>query len=169
MSSEWTEVEVGDVCSVGDGAHSKVSRQTSGVPYLTSKNIGRGQLKLESFDYISHNDFERLFPSNSKATRRPQAGDILIGIIGTFGNAYVYKKSDIFGFSSSIGVLRPDKTKILSDYLYYIITSQKFRAAHENCDGGSVQGYTNIPTIKKLKLPLPPIGDQKKLRIYFLP
>jgi type I restriction enzyme S subunit len=163
MTSKWTEVEVGYVCSVGDGAHSKVKRQTSGVLYLTSKNIGRGQLKLESFDFISNDDFEKLFPSNSKATRRPQAGDVLIGIIGTFGNAYVYKESDNFGFSSSIGILRPDPTKVISNYLYYVITSQKFRALHENHDGGSVQGYTNIPTIKKLKLPLPPVREQEKI------
>jgi type I restriction enzyme S subunit len=109
MSSDWNVVVIGDVCSVGDGAHSKVARQISGVPYLTSKNIGRGQLKLDNLDFICNEDFERLFPLESKATRRPKAGDVLIGIIGTFGNAYLYKKSDHFGFSSSIGILRPDK------------------------------------------------------------
>ena len=39
MSSEWSIVEIGDVCAVGDGAHSKVTRQSTGVLYLTSKNI----------------------------------------------------------------------------------------------------------------------------------
>jgi len=165
MSSEWEIVEVGDVCSVGDGAHSKVARQTNGVPYLTSKNIGQGQLKPQSLDYISLDDFERLFPFKSKATRRPQSGDILIGIIGTFGNSYVYKESDHFGFSSSIGLLRPDNSKLDSLFLYYVITSTKFRVVHENFNAGSVQGYTNIATVKKLKVPLPPLSAQKKIAL----
>lgn len=163
MSSEWSIVEIGDVCAVGDGAHSKVTRQSTGVLYLTSKNIGKGHLKLDSVDFISNEDFERLFPIASKATRRPQIGDVLIGIIGTFGNAYLYKKNDHFGFSSSIGILRPDQNKVIPKYLYYVITSNKFRNVHENCNSGSVQGYTNIPTIKKLQLPLPPIEAQKEI------
>lgn len=163
MSSNWEIVEIGDVCAVGDGAHSKVSRQPDGVPYLTSKNIGYGHLKLDSFDYISQEDFDRLFPEKSKATRRPQAGDILIGIIGTFGNAYVYKSSDHFGFASSIGVLRPNPERLSSEYFYYVITSPKFQTTHTRHKAGSVQGYTNIPTIKKLTLPLPPIQEQIRI------
>ena len=163
MSSEWAIVEIGDVCSVGDGAHSKVTRQTTGTPYLTSKNIGQGQLKLATIDFISPVDYERLFPVTSKATRRPQAGDLLIGIIGTFGNAYLYRESDHFGFSSSIGILRPNRSKLIPKYLYYVITSPKFQVVHVNHNAGSAQGYTNIPTVKKLKVPLPPIQAQKQI------
>lgn len=134
-----------------------------GVLYLTSKNIGQGTLKLDKVDYISEESFSKLFPVNSKATRRPEAGDVLLGIIGTFGNAYIYKESDGFGFSSSIGILRPDKAILNSVYLYYVISSPKFKVLHASSDGGSVQGYTNIPTIKKLPLPLPPLVVQESI------
>ena len=163
MSSDWPITEISEVCSVGDGAHSKVTRQATGIPYLTSKNIGRGQIKSANIDFISADDYDRLFPLASKATRRPQAGDLLIGIIGTFGNAYLYKSSDHFGFSSSIGILRPDKNRLIPEYLYYAVTSPKFQIVHENHNAGSAQGYTNIPTVKKLKLPLPPIEAQKQI------
>jgi type I restriction enzyme, S subunit len=163
MRSEWPDVEIGDVCAVGDGAHSKVARQLSGIRYLTSKNIGRGSLKLENVDYISKDDFDRLFPVMSKATRRPIAGDVLIGIIGTFGNAYLYKKSDDFGFSSSIGILRPNRDKLTPEYLYYVITSQQFQSTHANHNAGTAQGYTNIPTVKKIAIPLPPIDSQRRI------
>jgi len=161
--NEYPYVFVADVCSVGDGAHSKVNRVSEGLPYLTSKNIGQGKLKLENYDCISEADFDRLFPQNSKATRRPMAGDVLIGIIGTFGNAYLYKKNDHFGFASSIGILRPNQKLLFPGFLYYAITSPKFKNVHSNYNAGSVQGYTNIPTIKKLQLPLPPLNAQKKI------
>lgn len=163
MSSEWPKVEIQEVCSVGDGAHSKVERTEDGVLYLTSKNIGQGVLKLEKTDYISEASFEKLFPLNSRAIRRPQAGDLLIGIIGTFGNSYLYKESDHFGFASSIGILRPNKNLVNPKYLYYVISSPKFKSLHSSSDGGSVQGYTNIPTIKKLPIYLPPLNVQEKI------
>ena len=163
FGNEYPYVFVDDVCSVGDGAHSKVNRVSNGVPYLTSKNIGQGELKLNSYDCISTEDYERLFPKNSKATRRPMAGDVLIGIIGTIGNAYLYKDNDYFGFASSIGILRPNHKILFPGFLYYAITTSKFKNIHSNYNAGSVQGYTNIPTIKKLKLPLPPLNEQKKI------
>ncbi|QQK62263.1 restriction endonuclease subunit S (plasmid) [Shewanella sp. LC6] len=154
---------LGEVCSVGDGAHSKVQRVESGIPYLTSKNIGEGILKLDKLDFISEESFEKLFSKESKATRRPQAGDVLFGIIGSFGNTYRYKESDHFGFSSSIGILRPDPKQLDSEYLYYVVSSKKFRDNHANHNAGSVQGYTNIPTVKGLHIPVPSLNVQRKI------
>jgi type I restriction enzyme, S subunit len=161
--SKFPLYKIGEVCAVGDGAHAKVDRVSSGVMYLTSKNIGVGFLKLDNVDYISNADYERLFSSKSSAVRRPQSGDVLIGIIGTFGNAYRYKPNDYFGISSSIGLMRPNSELLDSDYLYYVVTSDYFRATHAAYNAGSVQGYTNIPTIKQLSIPLPPLEEQRAI------
>ena len=124
--SKWTELPLGKVCDIGDGAHAKVARVEDGVPYLTSKNFGKGFLKLDNFDFISTEDYERLFSKDAKAIRRPKKDDILMGIIGTFGNAYKYKKSDHFGISSSVAVLMPNKEIIKPDFLQYVINSEEF-------------------------------------------
>ena len=152
---------LGEVCAIGDGAHAKVARQDSGRMYLTSKNIGQGTLILDKVDYISGDDFERIFPKNSSATRRAQKGDILIGIIGTFGNAYLYEEVDSFGVSSSIALLRPDPNVLLPEFLLYVVKSNFFKDVHQAYKSGSVQGYTNIPTIKRLPIPLPPLPTQR--------
>lgn len=156
-------VELGEVCSIGDGAHAKVTRQTHGVLYLTSKNIREGYLDLSSVDYISAQDYERLFSAKSAAVRRPQPGDVLIGIIGTFGTAYRYKDSDFFGVSSSVALLRPDPVRVDPDFLLYVAKSPYFTAMHSAYKAGSVQGYTNIPTLKRLQLPLPPLSEQRRI------
>ena len=158
-----SEVKLGEICHITDGAHSKVERQYHGPLYLTSKNIKRGNLDLNNVDYISHENFDKLFPINSKAGRRPKKGDILIGIIGTFGNAYIYKESDDFGMSSSVGLIRPNPSKANSEFLYYLITSQRFEAIINSFKSGSVQGYTNIPTLKQIPLNLPPLPEQKAI------
>jgi type I restriction enzyme, S subunit len=159
----WEEKKVGDVCYVTDGAHSKVDRQPNGVLYLTSKNNGVGNLILDKVDYISINDYERLFTNTSRSQRRLITGDVLIGIIGTFGNAYRYKEGDHFGVSSAVAILRPDKKVLDSEYLYYVVTSSIFKNTHAAYKSGSAQGYTNIPTIKQLPLPLPPLHEQKAI------
>jgi type I restriction enzyme S subunit len=163
MASEWEEVAIGDVCSLGDGAHAKVQRIDFGVPYLTSKNIGNGSLKLDSLDYISEMDYERLFPANSRAVTRLKSGDILTGIIGTFGNLYLYKEDDHFGISSAVAIVRPDQTRVWPRYLYYYLTSSYFRQKHASYAAGSVQGYTNLPTIRQLPAIVPPLAEQKAI------
>ena len=47
MGNDWKQLTIGDVCYVTDGAHAKVERVDMGVAYLTSKNIGNGELKNE--------------------------------------------------------------------------------------------------------------------------
>jgi type I restriction enzyme S subunit len=163
MAGEYPVVRVGDVCYVTDGAHAKVDRQPHGVLYLTSKNIGVGRLLLGEVDYISEEDYERLFANSSKSQRRLSPGDVLVGIIGTFGNAYLYKKQDHFGVSSAVALLRPDQSRLEPRFLYYVVTSPIFRVAHSAYKAGSVQGYTNIPTIKYLPVPIPPLSEQRAI------
>ena len=163
MGSEWPISSLGETCYITDGAHAKVERQSHGVLYLTSKNIGVGSLKLDKIDYISDADFQRLFTDTKKSQRRLRNGDVLTGIIGTFGNAYRYKNDDHFGISSSVAIFRPDPTVLDSDYLYYVITSKPFKATVEAYKGGSVQGYTNITTLKMLPIPLPDLHMQKRI------
>ena len=59
--------------------------------------------------------------------------------------------------------MRPDKTKLDPEYLYYVVTSEKFKRTVEAYKGGSVQGYTNIATLKTLPIPDLVLGRQKKV------
>lgn len=161
--SEWKELRIGDVCQVGDGAHAKVARQKSGVLYLTSKNFEAGRLNLDTIDFISQEDYDRLFSSKSQAIRKPRMNDVLMGIIGTFGNAYKYKKTDCFGVSSSVAVIRPDISKLNPDFLVYILNSENFKFIHRAYSSGSVQGYSNIPTIKSMPIVIPSLQTQQKI------
>ncbi|PZX10371.1 type I restriction enzyme S subunit [Breznakibacter xylanolyticus] len=158
--SEWKKLTIGETCLVGDGAHAKVKRVAEGILYLTAKNFNRGELKLDDIDFISEEDYEKLFSKKSKAVTRPQENDILMGIIGSFGNAYRYKANDSFGISSSVAILRPDTSLIHPMFLEYQINSKSFQKIHEAFSSGSVQGYSNIPTIKTMPISVPPIDEQ---------
>ena len=163
LPNGWVETILGEVCKVGDGAHSKVTRTPNGILYLTAKNFSRGSLKLDNVDYISSEDYNRLFPLKSRAVTRIIENDILMGIIGSFGNAYRYKATDEFGISSSVAILRPIKEKLFSVFLEQYLNSKLFRKIHETYSSGSVQGYSNIPTIKTMPISVPPLPEQKAI------
>lgn len=162
MSTDF-RTKISDVCQLGDGAHASVTRVLAGVPYLTSKNIGQGELKLDQMDFISEEDYNRLFPPASKAITRLHAGDVLTGIIGTFSNSYVYKASDSFGISSAIAILRPDQSRLRPQYLYYHLNTPHLQSLKESVASGSVQGYTNLTVLGSMPIRLPPLQDQEAI------
>ncbi|MGV6975504.1 restriction endonuclease subunit S [Bacillus toyonensis] len=164
---EFSVVQLGEVSTLGDGAHAKVKREEFGIPYLTSKNIKHGYLDLSKIDYISSDNYEKLFSVSDTSIKDLREDDILVGIIGTFGNVYQYKKEDHFGISSSIGIIRANKEKILPEFLYYQIRNKRFTQHVEMYKGGSVQGYTNLPTLKKIPIYLTNVATQRKI-VYIL-
>lgn len=68
----FKEYSIGDVCQLGDGAHSKVLRVEKGVPYLTSKVIKNGNLILDNVAYISGIDYLKIFCESQQSVRHLQ-------------------------------------------------------------------------------------------------
>ena len=147
---KWSTQKIGDVCSVGDGAHASIKRQEHGVLYLTCRNFKKGNLDLSTVNYITEEDYEKYFRSDSKALTRPQENDILFSIIGTLGEPYLYKREDQFGISSSVSILRSNENKISPKFLFYWLQSYTFQKALYGMKGGVAQSYVSLDMIKAL-------------------
>lgn len=154
---------IGDYCLVGDGAHASLKRVDLGVPYLTAKNLKAGTISSEKIDYIDEPTFEKHFKLDSKAISRPKSGDVIFGIIGSLGQAYLVKKSDLFGISSSVAVLRPDAKALLPKYLYYWVTGSTFQSALYAIKGGVAQSYISLEMIRSLPLVVPALPTQRRM------
>jgi type I restriction enzyme S subunit len=159
----WKEKQIGDHCLVGDGAHASIKRYEQGIMYLTSKNFKSGGLDLSKIDYISESDYAKYFKKGLKALTKPESGDVLFSIIGTIGEPYLFKSQDCFGLSSSVSILRPDKSIIFPKYLFYWIQGHIFQNALYSIKGGVAQSYVSLEMIKSLPLSFPPIPAQKKI------
>ena len=158
----WTESTIGGECKVGDGAHAKVKRQSQGVLYLTCKNFKLGRLDLSKVDYISLEDYKKLFKKTSSALTRPESGDVVFSIIGTLGEPYLYREEDFFGISSSVSLLRPKK-QVIPKFLYYWIKSKTFQDALNGIKGGVAQSYVSLDMIRSLPLNFPEQILQKRI------
>jgi type I restriction enzyme S subunit len=165
MESKHTKLlNIGSVSLLGDGAHTKVERLNNGIYYFSAQNIKKGYIDYSNSSFISELDYNRLFSASSNSIRDLQENDILFSIIGTIGNLYKYRKSDKFGVSSSVAILRPKTDIILPDYLFWVLRSKYFADIINKRKGGSVQGYTNLPVIRDTVIPIPDsIDDQIKI------
>lgn len=154
---------IGDYCEAGDGAHASIKRYDEGVLYLMSRNIKEGILDLSKVAYINQASFMKYFKTESKAISRPRENDVIFGIIGSIGDAYIVKKSDVFGLASSVAILRPNLEKLHPKYLYYWIRGQYFQNALYSIKGGVAQSYVSLEMIRSLPLHLPPVPIQKRI------
>lgn len=150
MNRHFTDIKIGDVCQVGDGAHTSIKRKESGVLYLSSRNFKDGGLDLTKVYYISEEDFNKHFKDGSKAITKTKAGDVALSIIGTIGEPYIVKPTDRFGLSSAVAFLRPNEELVNSEYLYYWLKGPEFQQAVYNIKGGVAQGYVSLEMIKGL-------------------
>ena len=154
-------IRVKDRCIVGDGAHASIARSVSGVKYLTSKNFKSTGLDLSKVDYISERDFEKHF-ENKRSLVKPKTGDIVFGIIGSIGTPYIVRSSDNFGISSSVAILRPNRS-LDCRFLYYFMTTPAFQSAVEAMKSGSAQGFLSLEMIKNLPLLDLPLQTQRNI------
>jgi type I restriction enzyme S subunit len=163
ITSEWTKGKIGDICIVGDGAHAKIERQISGIMYLTSKNLKDGRLDITQISYISETDFNKHFRDDSKALTKIKPNDVIFSIIGTIGEPYIVNPRDFFGVSSSVAMLRPDKSVLFPKYLFYWIKNRIFQDALYAIKGGVAQGYVSLEMIRSLPLHYPALSTQEKI------
>jgi type I restriction enzyme, S subunit len=154
--------KIKDFCIVGDGAHTSIKRQSSGIMYLTSKNFKPSGLELSTVDFISESDYIKYFGSSKKALITPLEGDVLFGIIGSLGVPCVVKKNDVFGISSSVAILRPQQG-LMSKYLYYFMTSSVFQGAIEAIKSGVAQSFLSLDMIRSLPLIVPSNLEQERI------
>ena len=162
MSSFINKVgTIGEYCKVGDGAHASIRRIDSGVPYLMSRNLKNGTLDLTKISYISEADFQKHFKDSGKAVSKVRENDVIFGIIGSLGGAYLVRKLDRFGISSSVAILRPDVNFLFPQYLFYWVQGHNFQDALFGIKGGVAQGYVSLEMIKSLPLAIPPLQAQK--------
>lgn len=157
---------ISEVCLIGDGTHAKIKRQESGILYLTAKNIKPGGLNLTKVDYLSVSDFQKYF-ANVQSVRKPEPNDVILGIIGSIGEAYLVQPKEGFGISSSVAILRPNPEILWPPYLYYWVKSPLFQNVLRGLQAGVVQCYVSLEALGSAPIYYPSLEKQKKIAAIF--
>jgi type I restriction enzyme M protein len=125
--------------------------------------IKSGQARgFKEFDFSQKHYVEENFILDE---RQLEKGDILINSsgVGTAGRVTLFNLTGTFVVDSHITILRPDKTKVLPDFILQSLAKIGFKNIEAMADGQSGQIELTIPTIQNIKIPLPPINIQEKI------
>lgn len=117
---------IGDVADVFDGPHATPKKLENGPYFLSISSLNRGALDLSQSAHLSEEDFK-------KWTKRvtPESGDILFSYETRLGEAAIMPPGIRACLGRRMGLLRPDRTKVLPEYLLYAYLSPDFQGTIE--------------------------------------
>ncbi|OGI36012.1 MAG: hypothetical protein A2259_01660 [Candidatus Moranbacteria bacterium RIFOXYA2_FULL_43_15] len=143
---------------ITDGVHAKPNYTESGVPFISVKNITTTRLKFDDCKFISLTDHQN-FTKRCKA----ELNDILYTKVGaTYGRACVVDTENDFSLYVSVALIKPKKDVVDPIFLKAVLNSSYVkRQADKSVKGAGVPDL-HLIEIKKLKVPLPDMKEQKK-------
>ena len=158
IPESWEVVQFDKVCDIRDGTHDSPKYIESGIPFITSKHLTDNGIDFTETNYISkENHIE--FSKRSKVDN----GDILFGMIGTIGKPIIVNTD--FEFSiKNIALLKLSCNELLSNiYVLNLLKSNIITKQFSKLSNGGVQSFIALGMIRKLKIPLPPLEEQKQI------
>jgi type I restriction enzyme S subunit len=153
-------VELENICtSITDGTHYTPPSLGSGIPFLTVKDMTEDGLNFSSCSFMSEDEYEKAKRGKSS----PQVGDVLFSKDGTVGKIHVVRESREFAVLSSIAILTPNSNIADSEYLGRILATQQILDEATKRKTGSAIRRIILKDLKQVKIPLPPIAQQKRI------
>ena len=163
MTYECNHSTINDVCVlVTDGSHSSPKSVNDGKYMVSVKDFTDYGFDFASCRMISNDDYETLKRNGCV----PQIDDILIGKDGArfFEDIIIYRQREKPALLSSIAILRCDKSKILPDFLYYVLRTPSFRQdVKDNYGSGSAIPRIILKDFKRMMVSYPSLEKQQAI------
>lgn len=159
LPNTWKWCRLGNICKqITDGAHKTPKYVDAGIPFLSVKNISKGYLDFSDTKYISEEEHKSLI-----SRCNPQRNDLLFCRIGTLGRFKVIDIDTEFSIFVSLGLIKLSDN-IYPKYMEYVLNSTElYSQYYEIKVDGSHTSKLNLRDIPNLKVPLPPLAEQKRI------
>lgn len=156
-STEWQNVMLSEICSsIVDGTHQAPPQTESGIPFITIAAINDGHLHIEKATrFVSSLYFEQLQPS-----RKPVIGDILFSVTGSIAIPALVDVDEPFIFQRHIAILKPDSSRIVSKFLFYVLNSENIKRQAQAVATGTAQKTISISSLRSFEIDLPSLEEQ---------
>jgi len=157
-SKGWIDTTIGDVIRFIDYRGKTPVKTTSGIRLITAKNVKMGNLQDSPMEFIASSSYR------SWMTRGiPQKGDVLFTTEAPLANVAQLNTDEKVAFAQRIIIMQPEKTKLDSTFLKYLLLSapvqQRIRAKGT---GATVQGI-KASLLKLIEISFPRIVSEQEL------
>lgn len=157
--SEWPAITLGELAVIDNGNAFKSSEYVdSGARVIRITNVQTGKIVDDSPKYM---DIGRL-AEFAKYELFPN--DLLMSLTGNVGRVGLIGNDLLPALlNQRVARIRPDETKILKDYLFRVLNTEKFEQAAISSSSGIAQKNLSTEWLKTYEIPLPPIEIQREI------
>lgn len=153
---KWETVKLEECCvSITDGDHQAPPRAETGIPFIIISDIN--QFNRIDFTYSRFVPIDYFDALDIK--RKPQNGDLLYTVKGSFGIPVYVDSNEPFVFQRDIAILKCNE-KMNSKFLFYVMKSNAFYQIADALAIGSAQRAITLNTLKNMQVPMPLLSEQ---------
>jgi type I restriction enzyme S subunit len=160
IPEEWGVVTASDACSLVVDCKNRTPPIVDHSEYavVRTPNVRDGRFIQDDLRFTDESSYREW-----TARAVPQAGDIMITREAPLGEVCAVPDAQKVCLGQRMMLYRPSPSKTDSRYLLYSLMSLPVRANLMRKIGGSTVGHAKVDDIRFLKLPLPPLPEQRAI------
>ncbi len=157
----WEIVTLNDLSYVvTDGTHKTPEYKTSGIRFISIKNIRPFKsINWQSYErYISQEEHKQLINRCN-----PEYDDILFPRIGTLGFAKRIDFKEEISIFVGLGLIKPIKKYVNSKFIEYYFNTPYIKHLSEKKANGTGRKTLPLEESRRFPVPLPPLAEQHRI------
>lgn len=160
VNKDWEVKELKEVCnSISDGDHQAPPKAERGIPFLVISNVSAGYLNFDSVSrWVPQEYYDSL-----KNIRKPEKGDILYTVTGSFGIPIIVNLEEDFCFQRHIAIIKPNTQLVDTGYLKLFLESPSIFKHATKVATGTAQKTVSLTNLRKFKVGMPSRNEQVEI------
>lgn len=162
---KWIEIEKSPLEIIDGDRGKNYPKQNNFSPSGYCLFLNTGNVTSSGFDF-SNCSFISQEVDTILRTGKLQFNDVVLTTRGTIGNTAWLDETipySILRINSGMVILRVDAKKLFPGFLCQFIRSPQFREQIQSLQSGSAQPQLPIRDLKRIRLPFPPLPEQKRI------
>lgn len=147
-----------DLCiSITDGDHQTIPLADEGIPFIIISDIKNNRIDFRNARHVPNDYFEKV-----DVKRRPQFGDVLYTVKGSFGIPVYVDTEQPFVFQRDVAILKCNEA-IDSLYLFYYMSNEAFYKYADSIAIGAAQRAITLKMLRNTEVLIPSLDDQHRI------
>ena len=154
-----SEVVLNDICElIVDCPHSTAYDEGTGYPLVRTPNIGRGRIIYSGMHRVCEEVYNK---RNARAI--PQTIVLIFAREATAGIVALIQEGEKVCLGQRTVLIRPNANLVNPAFLTYHLLAPEQQYKLLSTANGATVAHVNMPTIRNLKLSLPPLATQHRI------
>lgn len=160
LPAGWGWVSLSQISdSISDGDHQAPPQTAEGIPFITISDIKNQQIDFSDTRFVSQAYFDAL-----SELRRPQKGDVLYSVTGSFGIPCLVDFDRDFCFQRHVALVRTG-LHISKKYLFYVLSSRFSYSQAATVATGTAQKTVPLSGLRAMKVPFMSRQEQEQIAL----